>query len=137
MKISKISNAEIRNLSNLRIQTQEEITRIKNRMARWFSIYFPEIKDVYRDPDAVSGLMVIKQAPLPCDIRELGVEGVNKHIYFIAETKGTTLLDRNELRGVEDLKIQCAKAHFAAISNDSVVYDVVDSYDKLMQVVME
>lgn len=60
-----------------------------------------------------------------------------KHIYFIAETKGTTLLDRNELRGVEDLKIQCAKAHFAAISNDSVVYDVVDSYDKLMQVVME
>ena len=64
-------------------------------------------------------------------------EGMVKHIYFIAETKGTTLLDRNELRGVEDLKIQCAKAHFAAISNDSVVYDVVDSYDKLMQVVME
>lgn len=30
--------AEIRNLSNLRIQTQEEITRIKNRMARWFSM---------------------------------------------------------------------------------------------------
>ena len=57
--------------------------------------------------------------------------------YPIAETKGTTLLDRSELRGVEDLKIQCAKAHFAAISNDSVVYDVVDSYDKLMQVVME
>ena len=64
-------------------------------------------------------------------------EGTVKHIYFIAETKGTTLLDRNELRGVEDLKIQCAKAHFATISNDSVVYDVVDSYDKLMQVVME
>lgn len=64
-------------------------------------------------------------------------EGTVKHIYFIAETKGTTLLDRNELRGVEDLKIQCTKAHFAAISNDSVVYDVVDSYDKLMQVVME
>lgn len=42
--------AEIRNLSNLRIQTQEEITRVKNRMARWFSIYFPEIKDVYRNP---------------------------------------------------------------------------------------
>ena len=70
--------AEIRNLSNLRIQTQEEITRIKNRIARWFSIYFPEIKDVYRNPDAVSGLMVIKQAPLPCDIKGLGVDGVNK-----------------------------------------------------------
>ena len=37
-------------LSNLRLQAQEEITRIKNRIARWFSIYFPEIKDVYKNP---------------------------------------------------------------------------------------
>ena len=58
--------AEIRNLSNLRIQTQEELIRIKNRIARWFSIYFPEIKDVYKKTDAVSGMMVIKKAPLPC-----------------------------------------------------------------------
>ena len=79
--------AENRNLSNLRIQTQEEITRIKNRIARWFSIYFPEIKDVYRNPDAVSGLMVIKQAPLPCDIKGLGVDGVNK-IWRDARLKG-------------------------------------------------
>lgn len=37
---------EIRKLSNFRVQTQEEITRIKNRIACWFSIYFQEIKDV-------------------------------------------------------------------------------------------
>ena len=70
--------AEIRNLSNLRSQTQEEITRIKNRIARWFSIYFPEIKDVYKNPDSVSGLMVLKEAPLPQDIVKLGVDGINK-----------------------------------------------------------
>ena len=70
--------AEIRNLSNLRFQTQEEITRIKNRIARWFSIYFPEYKDVYGQLDAISGMMILKQAPLPIDIVELGVEGVNK-----------------------------------------------------------
>ena len=70
--------AEIRNLSNLRFQTQEEITRIKNRIARWFSIYFPEYKDVYGQLDAISGMMILKQAPLPVDIVELGVEGVNK-----------------------------------------------------------
>ena len=64
-------------------------------------------------------------------------EGEVKHVYFIAETKGVTLLDSLELRGVEEAKIACAKAHFAAISSDSVVYDVVDSYDKLMQVVMK
>ena len=47
--------AEIRSLSNLRFQTQEEITRIRNRIARWISIYFPEYKDVYGKLDAVSG----------------------------------------------------------------------------------
>ena len=60
--------AEIRNLSNLRFQTQEEITRIKNRIARWFSIYFPEYKDVYGQLDAISGMMILKQATLPADI---------------------------------------------------------------------
>ena len=70
--------AEIRSLSNLRFQTQEELTRIKNRIARWFAIYFPEYKDVYGDLKAVSGRMVLKAAPLPEDIRKLGVEGVNQ-----------------------------------------------------------
>ncbi len=70
--------AEIRSLSNLRFQTQEELTRIKNRLARWFSIYFPEYKDVYGDLKAVSGRMVLKVAPLPEDILKLGAEGVNQ-----------------------------------------------------------
>ena len=52
--------AEIRSLSNLRFQTQEELTRIKNRIARWFAIYFPEYKDVYGDLMAVSGRMILK-----------------------------------------------------------------------------
>lgn len=55
--------AEIQSLFNPRLQTQEEITRIKNRIARWFSVYFSEIKDVYKKQDSVSGLMVLKVAP--------------------------------------------------------------------------
>lgn len=70
--------AEIRSLSNLRFQTQEELTRIRNRIARWFAIYFPEYKDVYGDLMAVSGRMILKEAPLPEDIRMLGVNGVNQ-----------------------------------------------------------
>ncbi len=70
--------AEVRSLSNLRFQTQEELTRIKNRTVRWFSIYFPEYKDVYGDLKAVSGRMVLKEAPLPEDIIKLGAEGVNQ-----------------------------------------------------------
>ncbi len=60
-------------------------------------------------------------------------EGAVRHIYFIAETKGNT--DTLELRGVEAAKIACAKAHFAAISSESVTYDVVDSFEKLMELV--
>ena len=58
-------------------------------------------------------------------------EGSVKHIYFVAETKGN--LDSMELRGVEEAKIACAKKHFAAISNAQVCYDVVDSYQTLLQ----
>ena len=79
--------AEVRSLSNLRFQTQEELTRIKNRIARWFAIYFPEYKDVYGDYKAVSGRMVLKKAPLPEDIHKLGVEGVNR-IWREAKLRG-------------------------------------------------
>ena len=79
--------AEIRGLSNLRFQTQEELTRIKNRLARWFAIYFPEYKDVYRDLKATSGRMVLKEAPLPEDILKLGAEGVNQ-IWRDAKLRG-------------------------------------------------
>ena len=77
--------AEIRNLSNLRFQTQEEITRIKNRIARWFSIYFPEYKEVYGKPDAISGMMVLKQAPLPKDLMqtiEAAISVIGKNAEF-------------------------------------------------------
>jgi len=40
-----------------------------------------------------------------------------------------------ELRGIEKAKIECAKAHFAVISNESVLYQVVDNYSTLMQIV--
>ena len=70
--------AELRIASNLRFQIQSELTRIQNRINRWFSIYFPEYKKVYRDPAAKSGMMILKVAPLPEDIKALGVEGVNR-----------------------------------------------------------
>lgn len=57
-----------------------------------------------------------------------------KHIYFVAETKGN--MSTLELRDIEKAKIECAKKHFAAISNKEVVYDVVSNYDELMTKVM-
>ena len=58
-----------------------------------------------------------------------------KHIYFVAETKGS--MSSMQLRMIEDAKIKCAKEHFKTISSGSVVYDVVDNYETLMNVVMK
>lgn len=132
--------AEIRNLSNLRIQTQEEITRIKNRIARWFSIYFPEIKDVYRNPDAVSGLMVIKQAPLPCDIKGLGVDGVNK-IWRDARLKGAGIKRAKTLVTAAEHSIgnteapRSARKEIRNLLNDYEIYK--SRMDELMEEIEE
>ena len=40
-----------------------------------------------------------------------------------------------ELREIEKAKAHCARKHFHAISGDNVKYDIVDSYDKLWELV--
>ena len=62
-------------------------------------------------------------------------EGTVKHIYFVAETKGS--MSSMQLRQIEESKIHCAREHFKAISGDNVVYDVVDSYETLLNKVMK
>ncbi|BCA92712.1 type III restriction-modification system endonuclease [Vreelandella aquamarina] len=64
-------------------------------------------------------------------------EGNVKHIYFVAETKGS--MSSMKLREIEKTKIECARKFFAEISQqvtgDKVKYDVVTDYAKLMDVV--
>lgn len=60
-------------------------------------------------------------------------EGAVKHIYFVAETKGS--MSSMQLRLIEESKIHCAREHFKTISNGEVVYDVVDSYKSLLDIV--
>lgn len=55
-----------------------------------------------------------------------------KHIYFVAETKGSeNIMDH---RGIEQLKIHCAKEHFKTISNGEVKFDVITTYEKLQSI---
>jgi len=60
-------------------------------------------------------------------------DGKVKHVYFIAETKGS--MSTLELREIEKARIDCAKKFFAKISSDQVKYDMVTDYDKLMTLV--
>ena len=62
-------------------------------------------------------------------------EGSVKHIYFVAETKGSE--DVTQLREVEQNKIECARRHFASISDSTVKFDVVSSYSSLYNKVMK
>ncbi len=62
-------------------------------------------------------------------------EGSVKHIYFIAETKGS--MDSMQLRKIEESKIHCAREHFRRISSDEVMYDVVDSYHELLALIQK
>ena len=58
--------------------------------------------------------------------------GTVKHIFFIAETKGT--MDSLQLRPIEQAKIFCAKKLFNEISTTGVKYHDVDSYKTLLEV---
>jgi len=72
-------------------------------------------------------------------------EGVVKHVYFVAETKGS--MSSMDLREIEKTKIKCAKKFFETLNNkansknheaknlENVKYDVINGYDKLMEIV--
>jgi type III restriction enzyme len=57
-------------------------------------------------------------------------EGTVKHIYFVAETKGS--LESLQLRGVEKAKIDCAKRLFNKMSTSKVRYENVTNYQDLL-----
>lgn len=93
--------ADLRTASNMRFQIQAELTRIQNRINRWFNIYFPEYKTVYGKLDAKSGMMILKEAPLPEDILTLGIEGVTQiwreaKMRAVGKTRAKTLIEAAE-----------------------------------------
>lgn len=60
-------------------------------------------------------------------------EGTVKHIFFVAETKGT--MESLELRPIEQAKISCAKKLFNEISSGKVKYDCVNDYQTLLSLI--
>lgn len=106
---------------------QEELTWIKNRIARWFSIYFPEYKDVYGDYTAVSGRMVLKETPLPSDIVKLGADGVNK-IWRDAKLRGDGMNRAKTLVSATEHSVGSKEAPEAARLELKNLLDDIDVY---------
>ena len=55
-----------------------------------------------------------------------------KHIFFIAETKGS--MDSMQLKGIEKAKIDCAKKLFNEVSTSKVRYHEVTSYQNMLAI---
>ena len=55
-----------------------EIVAIKNRIQRWFAIYFPEYKNVFGSWECDSSIEVLINCPLPMDVVKLGAEAINQ-----------------------------------------------------------
>lgn len=60
-------------------------------------------------------------------------EGTVRHMYFIAETKGS--LDSLQLRGIEKAKTECAEKLFNKFSTSNVRYSVVNNYTALFNII--
>ncbi len=70
--------AEIREASVCRDMIMKQHVRLANQIQGWLQKYFPEYLDCYKDWDSTSGLMLLKNAPLPQDIIKLGAGGINQ-----------------------------------------------------------
>lgn len=70
--------ADLRVLITNRQRIIREITQIKNRMARWFAIYFPEYMDVFGSYESQCSMLLLHKACTPEAIVKLGAEAVNQ-----------------------------------------------------------
>jgi len=100
-----------------------------------------------QDLDAASEVVVYAKLPrgflIPTPVGDYNPdwaisfrEGKVRHIYFVAETKGS--MTSMKLHAIEAKKIDCARRFFDGINrhiaNDRVRYDLVDSFDRLMEI---
>ncbi len=101
-------------------------------------------RDFVRELDASTEVVVYAKLPrgffIPTPVGNYNPDwaiafqqGRVKHVYFVAETKGS--MSSMDLRKIEESKIECARKFFAKITSDQVKYGVVDGYGKLMELV--
>jgi len=133
-------------------QTRQDFSKAGDKLRRHIYDYVLTDSKVERqfvkELDTASAVVVYAKLPrgfmIPTPVGDYNPdwaiafkEGCVKHIYFVAETKGT--MSSMELRQIEKTKIQCARRFFDEINQrytpENVKYDVVDSFGKLMSIV--
>ena len=79
--------AELRRLTMFRDQLSEDRIRNINRLHREMKIYFPEYKDALGKVDGAFSMEILKEAPFPEDLIELGSDGI-RQIWHDAKLRG-------------------------------------------------
>ena len=105
--------ADLRDGFTRRCGIVESMTQAKNRLHRWFCINFPEYLNAYGSVAAKTGLMVLKKAPLPKDIVELGVDRIVK-IWRDAKVRGAGIKRATTLVALAEQSIGEKTANEAA-----------------------
>jgi type III restriction enzyme len=133
-------------------QTRKDLSKAGNKLQHHIYDYALTDSDVERDfveeLDTCTDIAVYAKLPrgflIPTPVGDYNPDwaiafkqGEVKHVYFVAETKGS--LSSMRLREIEQAKIECARRFFDRInqtaSDQGVKYDVVDSFEKLMSIV--
>jgi len=70
--------AELRVMNESRMRINKELIVIKNRIQRWFAIYFPEYKNVFGSWECDSSIEVLTNIPLPADAVKMGANAINE-----------------------------------------------------------
>ena len=69
--------ADLRILSSMHLGLNKSLIQYKNQIARWFTIWFPEYREVFKDIRAKSSLLILEKACTPDAILALGADGIN------------------------------------------------------------
>jgi type III restriction enzyme len=133
-------------------QTKQDLSKAGDKLERHIYDYVLTDSSIERDfvkeLDTCKDVVVYAKLPrgflIPTPVGDYNPdwaisfkEGSVKHVYFVAETKGS--MSSMDLRPIEATKIECARKFFAEINKkfapENVKYDVVNSFGKLMEIV--
>ena len=133
-------------------QTKQDLSKAGDKLERHIYDYVLTDSNIERDfvkeLDTCKDVVVYAKLPrgflIPTPVGDYNPdwaisfkEGSVKHVYFVAETKGS--MSSMDLRPIEATKIECARKFFEEINQrfapEAVKYDVVDSFGKLMELV--
>lgn len=133
-------------------QTKQDLSKAGNKLQRHIYDYVLTdsnterefVKELDTSKDVVVYAKLPKGFLIPTPVGDYNPdwaisfkEGSIKHVYFVAETKGS--MSTMDLRPIEATKIECARKFFAEVNKkytpENVKYDVVNSFEKLMQIV--